>query len=72
MFNTTKKLEEQLVEQSKLISELTSEIRALQTQLRFILDDTDAIRQEIRSVRRGVYDAMEEQQSTGNWKVERL
>ena len=73
MFNTTKKLEEQLAEQNKLIRDLTSEVRALQTQLRFILEDTDAVRQEMRGIRRGIHDVVEEQQpSPGNWKVERF
>lgn len=73
MFGNNKQLQEQLSEQKKLIQELTSEVKALQTHLRFLMDDTEAIRRDVRELKMFVPEAIEGQQaSRHNWKVERM
>ena len=73
MFGNTRQLEKQIADQKVMIETLISEVRALQTHIRFIMDDTDAIANDLRSLKGALPELMEIQpRSTGNWKVERL
>lgn len=72
MFNRTEKLEQKLEEQKAITQELLSEIKALQTYIKFMTDDIEAIRRELREVKIMLPAAMEAQQPQHNWKVERL
>lgn len=73
MFGNTRQLEKQIADQKVMIETLISEVRALQTHVRFIMDDTDTIANDLKSLKTALPELMESQpRSTGNWKVERL
>lgn len=73
MFGNNRQLKQQIAEQTAMIQNLISEVKALQTHLRFVVDDTDAIRNDLQNLKSALPEVMQGQQhSSSNWKVERF
>lgn len=67
-----RQLEQKIAEQTALIQTLISDVRALQTHIKFVVDDIDEIRNDLQNLKNILPGVMNSQQSSSNWKVERL